>query len=88
MNPEEIFYPLGNDLYMTKCTFNGQEYFHIRKYVVIQNAIRPTKTGVVLTDKQVRCLKNTLNRLFSETNQDLQTVPTVPAAPTCDMSTD
>ena len=83
MNPEEQFYPLGNDIYLTKCTFHGQDYFHIRKFVFIQNAIRPTKTGVVLTHKQLRCLKNTLNRLFLD-NQDLQTVPTVPAAPTCD----
>jgi len=82
---EEQFYPLGNDMYLTKCNFHGQEYYHIRKFCFFQNAIRPTKTGIVLSHKQLRCLHNNLNRLFLN-NQDFS-VPTVPAtheAPTCD----
>ena len=81
MNSEsqEVFYPLGDDIYLTKCEFNGEEYFHVRKFIFINNSVRPTKTGIVLKHKNIRCLKNFLNRLFSEPTEQTRpkTVPNI-----------
>ena len=67
----EIYFPLGNDLFLTKCVFQGTDYFHIWKFKNINHRVRPTRTGVVLNIQQIRCLKNLLNRHFKTTDPDV-----------------
>ena len=65
---QECYFHLSGDLYFTKCIFRNEEYFHIRKFININNEIKPTKNGVVLKRHQIRCLKNILNRMDLKVN--------------------
>ena len=60
---QENFSPLGNDIYLTKTIYRGGEYYHIRKFVYVNNSVRPTKVGVVLKKHQLRTLKSLLNQM-------------------------
>ena len=60
---QENFFPLGNDIYLTKTIYRGGEYYHIRKFVYVNNSVRPTKVGVVLKKHQLRTLKSLLNQM-------------------------
>lgn len=91
---QECYFPLSGDLYFTKCIFRNEEYFHIRKFININNEIKPTKTGVVLKRQQIKCLKNILNRMDlqviipvpeNENNQSEQTTHTIQTIPSLEM---
>lgn len=81
---QETFLPLGNDIYLTKAFFRGEEYYHIRKFVYVNNNVRPTKTGVVLKKQQLRTLKSLLNQMEvteSPAVTEPTPAPTMPPVP-------
>ena len=81
---QENFFPLGNDIYLTKTIYRGGEYYHIRKFVYVNNSVRPTKVGVVLKKHQLRTLKSLLNQMeFTESPAVTEPTPapTMPPVP-------